>query len=149
MTGGAVSGHSEQMRDLFLSRLAEDAEATNQMLDRLLTREAERGEVYRPKLLIEAMRYAALSPGKRRTMEIYLNVVEWGPNVFGAEAAARHYYRRSAKQLSLQQAALLAAALPNPYTRNPARPSRNLQAIAFRISARATQAGDYIKCLYP
>jgi farnesyl diphosphate synthase len=53
------------MRDLFLSRLAEDAEATNKVLDRLLTREAERGEVYRPKLLVEAMRYAALSPGKR------------------------------------------------------------------------------------
>jgi farnesyl diphosphate synthase len=53
------------MRDLFLNRLAEDAEATNKMLDRLLTRDAERGEVYRPKLLVEAMRYAALSPGKR------------------------------------------------------------------------------------
>jgi farnesyl diphosphate synthase len=53
------------MRDLFLTRLAEAAEATDRMLDRLLTFEAERGEVYRPKLLIEAMRYAVLSPGKR------------------------------------------------------------------------------------
>jgi monofunctional biosynthetic peptidoglycan transglycosylase len=49
---------------------------------------------------------------KRRTMEIYLNVVEWGPNVFGAEAAARHYFKRSAKTLSLQQAALSPAGLP-------------------------------------
>ncbi|MEO8667820.1 MAG: polyprenyl synthetase family protein [Bauldia sp.] len=53
------------MRDLFLTKLAEAAEVTDKMLDRLLTSEAERGEIYRPKLLVEAMRYAALSPGKR------------------------------------------------------------------------------------
>jgi monofunctional biosynthetic peptidoglycan transglycosylase len=93
--------------------------------------------------------YADVIWGKRRTMEIYLNVVEWGPNVFGAEAASRHYFGRSAKQLSLWQAALLAATLPNPYTRNPARPTRNLQAVAARAADRAEQAGDYIKCLYP
>jgi monofunctional biosynthetic peptidoglycan transglycosylase len=93
--------------------------------------------------------YADVVWSKRRTMEIYLNVVEWGPNIFGAEAAARHYFGRSAKQLSLWQAALLTAALPNPYARNPARPTRNVQAIAGRIAARAEQAGDYIKCLYP
>jgi monofunctional glycosyltransferase len=93
--------------------------------------------------------YADAVWSKRRTMEIYLNVVEWGPNVFGAEAAARHYFERPAKQLSLQQAALLAAALPNPLIRDPARPTRNLHARAGRIAARAGQAGDYIKCLYP
>jgi monofunctional biosynthetic peptidoglycan transglycosylase len=82
-------------------------------------------------------------------MEIYLNVVEWGPNVFGAEAAARYYFKRSAKALNLQQAALLTAALPNPDVRDPARPSRNMQALAGRIAARARQAGDYIRCIYP
>ncbi len=51
---------------------------------------------------------------KRRILELYLNVVEWGPGVFGAEAAARHYYGISAAQLSAVQAARLAVLLPNP-----------------------------------
>ncbi len=51
---------------------------------------------------------------KRRIFEIYLNVIEWGNGVFGAEAAARHYYHVSASQLSAEQAAKLAAMVPNP-----------------------------------
>ena len=51
---------------------------------------------------------------KRRILEIYLNMIEWGDGVFGAEAAAQHYYQRSAKKLSRQQAAKLAAIIPNP-----------------------------------
>jgi monofunctional biosynthetic peptidoglycan transglycosylase len=51
---------------------------------------------------------------KQRIFEIYLNVIEWGNGVFGAEAAARHYYKISASQLSPQQAAKLAAMVPNP-----------------------------------
>ena len=51
---------------------------------------------------------------KRRILEIYLNVIEWGNGVFGAEAAARHYYKTSAAKLSRGQAARLAAMIPNP-----------------------------------
>jgi len=51
---------------------------------------------------------------KERIFEIYLNVIEWGNGVFGAEAAARHYYQESASQLSADQAAKLAAMVPNP-----------------------------------
>jgi len=51
---------------------------------------------------------------KRRIFEIYLNVIEWGNGVFGAEAAARHYYRTGAANLSTEQAAKLAAMVPNP-----------------------------------
>lgn len=51
---------------------------------------------------------------KRRILEVYLNVVEWGDGIFGAEAAARHYYGLSATQLSPEQAARLAAYLPSP-----------------------------------
>lgn len=51
---------------------------------------------------------------KQRIFEIYLNVVEWGNGVFGAEAAARHYYGTSAARLSASQAARLAVMLPNP-----------------------------------
>ncbi|NOT68936.1 MAG: monofunctional biosynthetic peptidoglycan transglycosylase [Methylophilaceae bacterium] len=51
---------------------------------------------------------------KRRILEIYLNVIEWGNGVFGAEAAARHYYKTSAAGLSSAQASKLAAMIPNP-----------------------------------
>ncbi|PPC97685.1 MAG: monofunctional biosynthetic peptidoglycan transglycosylase [Methylotenera sp.] len=51
---------------------------------------------------------------KRRILETYLNVIEWGNGVFGAEAAARHYYKTSAARLSKGQAARLAAMIPNP-----------------------------------
>ncbi len=51
---------------------------------------------------------------KRRIFEIYLNVIEWGNGIFGAEAAARHYFGTSAKNLSSEQAAKLAAMVPNP-----------------------------------
>jgi monofunctional glycosyltransferase len=68
--------------------------------------------------IIAAMLEAVLD--KRRIFEIYLNVAEWGENVFGAEAAARHYYGISAAQLGPEQAARLAAMLPRPrfYQRN-------------------------------
>lgn len=51
---------------------------------------------------------------KQRILELYLNMAQWGSNVFGAESAARHYYRTSASRLSNSQAAQLAAMLPNP-----------------------------------
>lgn len=57
---------------------------------------------------------------KDRILELYLNVVEWGPGVFGAEAAAQTYFGRSAANLSLEQAAALAGTLPHPLTSNPA-----------------------------
>ena len=61
--------------------------------------------------------------GKRRLMEIYLNIAEWGPNgEFGAEAAAHRAFGKSARDLRPNEAALLAAALPNPKKRNPGRP---------------------------
>jgi len=64
---------------------------------------------------------------KRRILELYLNVIEWGSGVFGAEAASRHYFGASATQLSAEQAARLAAMAPNPrfYERNPAAPGLN------------------------
>ena len=52
--------------------------------------------------------------GKRRILEVYLNVIEWGPGIFGAEAAARSYFGVPASALTPHQAALMAAVLPNP-----------------------------------
>jgi len=65
-----------------------------------------------------AKRLEILLP-KDRILELYLNVAEWGPGIFGAEAAARAYYHRSAADLSLNQAAALAATLPHPLSSNP------------------------------
>lgn len=56
---------------------------------------------------------------KRRILEIYLNVAEWGDGIFGIEAAARHYYHKSAKNLTANEASRLAAVLPNPIKYNP------------------------------
>lgn len=65
---------------------------------------------------------------KRRILEVYLNVVEWGEGVFGAEAAARHYYGVGAHQLGAEQAARLAAFLPSPKRYGRIRSGRYLDA---------------------
>lgn len=62
---------------------------------------------------------AELALGKQRILELYLNVVEWGPGVYGAESACRHYYRASARNIDRQQSAQLAAILPLPLKRRP------------------------------
>jgi monofunctional biosynthetic peptidoglycan transglycosylase len=62
---------------------------------------------------------AELVLGKRRILELYLNVVEWGPGVYGAESACRYYYRTSARSIDRQEAAQLAAILPLPLKRRP------------------------------
>ena len=59
--------------------------------------------------------------GKKRILEIYLNVVEWGPGVYGSESACRYYYKTSAREIGKQQAARLAAILPAPLKRRPER----------------------------
>ena len=71
--------------------------------------------------------------GKRRELELYLNVIEWGPGVFGAEAAAEYHYRTTAAQLNRDQAARLAACLPAPRRRRPARMDRYSAAILDRM----------------
>ncbi|MBE0641881.1 MAG: transglycosylase domain-containing protein, partial [Bacteroidales bacterium] len=59
-------------------------------------------------------------------MEVYLNVIETGQGLYGAEAAARKYYRKPAAKLSRQQAAMIAAILPNPRQRDPVHPTSYL-----------------------
>ncbi|KMO33693.1 monofunctional biosynthetic peptidoglycan transglycosylase [Methylobacterium aquaticum] len=87
--------------------------------------------------------------GKRRTMEIYLNVAEWGEGIFGAEAAARHWFGKSARDLSKGEAALLVATLPNPFLRNPRRPTRALRVLAGRIQGRMAGIGSLSQCVRP
>ena len=79
---------------------------------------------------------------KKRILELYLNVVEFGERVYGAEAAARHYFGVSAAGLSARQAALLAGCLPNPRVMNPADPNRRLRARQRMILSRMNRWGD-------
>jgi monofunctional biosynthetic peptidoglycan transglycosylase len=60
---------------------------------------------------------------KRRILEVYLNVIELGPGIYGAEAAAQHYFQKSARNLAQGEAQLFAAILPNPRKWNPKRPT--------------------------
>jgi monofunctional glycosyltransferase len=64
---------------------------------------------------------AELVLGKRRILELYLNVVEWGPGIYGAEAASHYYYGTAARNVAREQAARLAAILPSPLKRRPER----------------------------
>ncbi len=91
--------------------------------------------------------YMDLMLGKRRLMEIYLNIVEWAPGVYGAEAAARHHFGKSADRLSQQEAAQLAAALPNPKLRNAGRPSPKTFALARRLRRRAASGQSEAYCV--
>ena len=84
---------------------------------------------------------------KRRIMEIYLNIAEWGPGVYGIEAAAQHHFGVAASRLTRQQAALLAVTLPNPAARNPAKPGKGLRRLANIIERRASRSGAYVGCL--
>jgi len=77
---------------------------------------------------------------KRRILEIYLNVIEWGNGVFGAEAAARHYYKTSAASLGPEQAAQLAAMVPNPRYYDQYRAARGLERKTGIILARMSGA---------
>jgi monofunctional glycosyltransferase len=71
--------------------------------------------------------------GKQRILELYLNVVEWGPGVYGAESAGEYYYRTSARNLGRQQAARLAAILPAPLKRRPERMGHYAEIILERM----------------
>ena len=73
--------------------------------------------------------------GKRRVMEVYLNVAEWAPGVYGAEAAARHWFGKPASELSAREAARLAAILPSPRRYNASAPGPYVRRRASRVQA--------------
>lgn len=92
--------------------------------------------------------WADLVLPKRRIMEIYLNIAEWGPNgEFGAEAGARRAFNKGAGNLSAREAALLAAILPNPVRRNAQRPGPGVSRLAGIYQARASSSGPLDACL--
>ena len=76
---------------------------------------------------------AELVLGKQRILELYLNVVEWGPGVYGAEAASRYWYRTPARSIDRERGARLAAILPSPLKRHPERMDRYSELILERM----------------
>jgi monofunctional biosynthetic peptidoglycan transglycosylase len=81
----------------------------------------------------------ALLP-KRRILELYANVIEMGRGIYGVEAASQHYFAVSARGLTREQLAMLAAVLPNPKAWDPTKPGRILQSRQRRILRREQTA---------
>ncbi len=84
---------------------------------------------------------------KKRIMEIYLNEIEMGDGIYGAEAAAKKYFRKPAKDLSKRESALVAAVLPNPIRWTPANPNAYIQRRQYRILRAMRYVGkpEYLK----
>jgi monofunctional biosynthetic peptidoglycan transglycosylase len=84
---------------------------------------------------------------KHRVLEIYLNIVEWGGGVFGADAAARHHFGKPASQLTQREAALLAVALPNPIERTAGEPGALTRRLAANLVTRMKAVRTSMTCV--
>jgi monofunctional glycosyltransferase len=91
--------------------------------------------------------YMNLVLSKRRMLEIYLNIAEWGPGIYGAEAAAQYHFEKPASRLTASEAALLAASLPNPIKREAGEPSARLRGLAAHIQSQMAGMDEYLACL--
>ncbi len=111
--------------DIRRGRLLRGGSTITQQLAKNLYLSPSRNPIRKIREIIIARRLeAALT--KRRILELYLNVIEWGDGIYGAEAAARAYYGVPASALSAEQSALLAGAIINPRVYSPARPNARL-----------------------
>jgi monofunctional biosynthetic peptidoglycan transglycosylase len=86
---------------------------------------------------------------KRRIIEVYMNIVEFGPGIYGAEAAARHHFGVSAARLSQRQAAQLAAVLPNPRVYNAGKPGPYVRKRARTVQKVIRNLGPDLDCVSP
>ncbi|RTL70542.1 MAG: monofunctional biosynthetic peptidoglycan transglycosylase [Hyphomicrobiales bacterium] len=86
---------------------------------------------------------------KERMLEIYLNIAEWGPGIFGAEAAARYHFGKSAATLTAREASLLAVSLPNPFDRQAGHPGPGTQRLADNIQNRMRRVPNAAACGKP
>ena len=111
-----------------------------QQLAKNLYLSPSRNPIRKLRELILARRLEA-TLSKARILELYLNVIEWGDGVWGAEAAARRYFGVSASALTAPQSALLAGAIRNPHIMNPGRPSGRL----LRLQARILRNMNYVE----
>ena len=93
-----------------------------------------------------ALTLGAIWP-KRRTLEVYLNIAEWGDGIYGIEAASQRYFHKSASALTVGEGALLAVALPNPAKRDPSRPKAFHRRLAAAIITRVRDSPESLACL--
>jgi monofunctional biosynthetic peptidoglycan transglycosylase len=112
-------------------RLRRGASTLTQQLAKNLWLGEERSLLRKAREYFLARRLEEL--GKRRVLELYLNVAEWGNGIYGADAAARVWFHKPAAELLPEEAAVLAAMLPAPRQRNPRRPSRHLKERAAEV----------------
>ena len=120
-------------------RMARGGSTITQQLAKNLYLSPSRNPVRKFRELLIARRLEAELP-KRRILELYLNVIEWGNGIYGAEAASRRYFGKSAASLARAEAALLAGAIVNARVLNPARPSARLRWRQRRILTRMGHA---------
>ncbi|MFD1254738.1 MULTISPECIES: transglycosylase domain-containing protein [Devosia] len=107
-----------------------------------------RQSALRKALEVPLAAYIDLVMPKKRIMEIYLNIAEWGPSgQFGVAAGSEHAFGREPQNLDWQTASLLAVTLPNPLVRNPARPNAGLSRVASIVEERTRQYGDRAACV--
>jgi monofunctional biosynthetic peptidoglycan transglycosylase len=112
-------------------KLGRGASTLTQQLAKNLWLGEERSLLRKLKEVILARRLEKL--GKDRILELYLNVAEWGDGIYGADAAARVWFKKPASQLLPEEAAVLAAMLPAPRKRNPQKPSKSLRRRAYEV----------------
>jgi monofunctional biosynthetic peptidoglycan transglycosylase len=112
--------HKVVDRDLDRGKIGRGASTITQQLVKNLFLTTSRS-VVRKAVEFTITPAADLILGKRRVLELYLNVIEWGPGVYGAEAAASYYYNIPAARLDREESARLAAVIPSPLKRKPAR----------------------------
>jgi monofunctional biosynthetic peptidoglycan transglycosylase len=131
--------------DLARGQMVRGASTITQQLAKNLYLSPSRNPLRKFRELIIARRLEA-ELSKTRILELYLNVIEWGDGIYGAEAASQTYFGRSASTLGAADAALLAGAIVNPRILNPARPNRRLlrrqQIILGRMGGRRDARSD-------
>lgn len=126
-------------KNLRRGRVVAGGSTISQQLAKNLFLSDERSIVRKAEEAVITVMLEAILP-KRRILELYCNVIEWGDGVFGAEAAARHYFKVSARSLSPSQAARLAAMVPNPRLYDRVRNTPGLEKRTGIILARLPQA---------
>jgi monofunctional glycosyltransferase len=131
--------------------LARGASTITQQLAKNLYLSPSRNPVRKLRELMIARRLEAML-SKRRILELYLNVIEWGDGIYGAEAAARAYFRKPAAALGAEESALLAGSIISPRVLDPASPSPRLRArqrLILRRMGRTTPPPDRSPDLAP
>ena len=127
-------------KDIEEGKVARGGSTISQQLAKNLYLSTSRDPFRKLKELILALRMERMLP-KRRILEIYLNVIEWGNGVFGAEAAAQKYFGKHAAELTRQEAVEMAAVIPSPLRSHPNQPSAYIERRASLILERMNARG--------